>query len=188
MKYSLDTISLGRFIDVYLGDYSKSVEGDYSEAEQRENAEKMCNEYSMIIGGRRMMALLARRNTALKLQMRLSCLAAGKALANAGFMEDARDVLASMGYKVACHKEALLRKIDSLESSDSYQLQRMTKEDNKRGEAVTREHFTRERVFLMSHLKMYIDEEVFKAKEYAYLLKQVNEELETMKKTINKKR
>lgn len=184
MIYELDTIPLGRFIDVYLGDASKAVEGEYSEAEQREAAERMCDAYMSIVGGKSLASLIVRRHQALKIQMRGSCLSLCKMFVEGGDLATACAIMLNLGYRVEADKQKLLRKIDVVLSSDAYQLSKFS--DKKEGEPLTRDHFIRERVAVMSHLKMYIDEAVFKAKEYAYLVKQVHDEIDSMMKSVKR--
>ena len=183
MIYTLDTISLARFIDVFLGDFDKSVEGEHTDKEKEKAAEKMCNEYMEIVGGKSVASLLVKRNNILKIEMRRACLDVCKMLASSGYTQDACAVFKSMGYSVADNKDDIMNKANSIISSDAYQLEKIKPENS---EPMTRDNFTKEKVAIMSHLKMYIDDNVFKAKEYAYLVKQVNNEIEAMMKTYKK--
>lgn len=179
MVYCLDDITLGRFIEVYLGDIDKAVEGEHTKEEKQEAAERMCAEYMMIVGGKSVASMLVKRNSALKIEMRGTCLKVCEQLAKMGQVGDACEIMATMGYKV--NPGDVLRKIESIRASDAYQLDRMKREE---GDPVkpSREQFIKERVAVMAHLKMHIDEQVFKAKEYAYLVKQVSDEVEAMMK------
>lgn len=184
MIYTLDTIPLGRFIDVYLGDVDKAVDGGHSEEEKREAAESMCQEYMEIVGGKSVLALISHRNEALKIAMRATCLRECETLANVGDCDSACKIMKSLGYSVKCDKDAILTKIKSVLASDGYKLAKMQSKPT--DSVVTRDSFTKERVAIMSHLKMHIDEYAFKAKEYAYMVKQVNDEIESMMKTVKK--
>lgn len=183
MIYTLDTISLSRFIDVFLGDINKAVEGDYTENEKKDAAESMCHEYMSIVSGKSVASLLVKRNSILKIEMRRTCLEVCRILATAGYTADSCMVFKGLGYSVADNKDTILAKVESILASDSYQLDKLTAHD---AEPMTRDSFTKEKVAIMAHLKMYIDDNVFKAKEYAYLVKQVNDEIEAMMKTYKK--
>lgn len=185
MVYTLEDIKLGRFIDVYLGDIDKAVDGVYKERVKQEAAERMCQEYMMIVGGKSVASMLVKRNNVLKIEMRRTCLETCKMLASAGDIGAACEVMASMGYKVAKNREAVLKKIESAMASDAYQLERM-KQGEGEHEKPSREHFIKERVAVMGHLKMHIDEQVFTAKEYAYLVKQVSDEVDAMMRAVKK--
>lgn len=72
----LNKICLSRFIDIFLGDIDKVVQGGrYSIREKALAAEKLCNEYLSIIGGKSVSAQINRKNEVLKIQIRLNCLA-----------------------------------------------------------------------------------------------------------------
>lgn len=184
MIYTLDTITLGRFIDVYLGDTNKAVEGEHTEEEKRLATEKMCYEYMEIVGGKSVLSVISKRNETLKIAMRATCLRECETLANVGDLDSALRILNTFGYRVKKDKEAILNKVKSILSSDSYKLAKM--QGNESENTINRDSFIKERVAIMSHLKMHIDENVFKAKEYAYLVKQVNDEVESMMKNIKK--
>lgn len=184
MIYTLDTIPLGRFIDVYLGDINKAVEGEHSEEETKAAAERLSHEYMEIVGGKSVAVLLSKRNEALKIAMRGAVLGECKSLVIAGMIEDACRLMKCIGYTLKPDKDALMKRIESVIASDGYKMAKMN--DSKEVEPLSRDSFIKERVAIMSHLKMHIDENVFRAKEYAYLVKQVNDEVEAMMKTVKK--
>ena len=51
-----------------------------------------------------------------------------------------------------------------------------------------REYFTKERVSLMSHVKMHIDENTFSAKEYAYMVRRMCDDIDAMIRSTSKKK
>lgn len=176
----LSDISLKDFIDVYFGDFSKA--GGCTEEEQLRAASEMCMEYFSIVGGKNVSVQIAKRDKRLRISIRESVLDACEQLVSWGFASEALSVLESMGYKV---DEAMLSdKIDQLRKMNAYTLKKMEEPVH---EELTREHFIRERCFIMGHLKMHIDEHVFKAKEYAYLVRQVSDEIEELRQSVKKK-
>ena len=51
-----------------------------------------------------------------------------------------------------------------------------------------REYFTKERVSLMSYVKMHIDESTFSAKEYAYMVRRMCDDIDAMIRSTSKKK
>lgn len=189
MVYELGTITLGRFIEVYMGDVMKAVDGDEPREVAEAAAECMCMEYVGIVGGRGVASLLVRRNDVLKIQMRGVCFHAAERLLSEGYADDARAVLGAMGVSVSGGADAVRDKIAGLRRMDEYRMRRMEVSEEGRKDAVMdRDFFTRERVAVMGHLKMHIDEWVFKAKEYAYLVRQVSDEVERIGRRVKELR
>ena len=167
--HTLDTIVLNDFIDLYLGEDTKAVaEGEAPDREVREAAERMRMDYIRIVGGSEVSAQLSRKNEELKIQMRRVCLQAAKALAESGNTGDACSIMAAAGWQVT--PENISAKIAGIEAADRLKEARISKTETK-GQTVSRETFTRERVALMRHNSMYIDASTMKASEYAWMLK-----------------
>ena len=171
----LGDIALKDFLDVYFGDFSV-LEG--TEEERVKQASEMCMEYFQIVGGKQVAVQMLKRDKVLKIEMRGSVLEACEKLLLLDEPDAAIEVMRSMGYQVT--RENIVEKIRNVRHMDAYALKKMEEEDVQ-GE-LTREHFVKERCFIMGHLKMHIDERVFTAKEYAYLVKQVGDEVEAMMK------
>ncbi len=186
----LGEITLARFIDIFTGDIWKAVkEGEHKEAEVQEAAEKLCSEYLMIVGGRSVLAQVRKRDEYLKLQMRAVCLDICERLMVLGGVKEAADVMETLGYHLSEVKDvSLKRKITSVRQSDRYRMSKLaasfTKSD---GTKIDKEHFVKERVMVMSHWKMHIDANVFSAKEYAYMVKFVCDEMEAAARQMRKK-
>lgn len=184
----LDKIPLSRFIDVYLGDTDLVAEGgNYSREEKEEAAGLLCSRYLSIVGGRSMLSVIARRDEELRVRMRLTCLCACRELIGYGEYERAREVLSWLGYPFpSADPLKMLEKVDGLSASDKYRLARM--EETEKGlrsqgvKKMDRSYFTRERVAVMGHMKMYIDPEQFSAEEYAWMVKRTCEDVEEMMK------
>lgn len=186
---SLEDIPLARFIDVFLGDSGKAVkEGTVGKQEAKRAARKLCGEYVSIVGGKSALAQLGRRDGMLRVQMRLACLDACRRLALLDDWDGVRGVLRALGYEFRPgERERMRRKLDSVEASDRYKLERMrASAATDGGVKMDREYFTRERVAVMGHVKMYIDPEVFTASEYAWMVRRMCDELEAAMKKAKK--
>lgn len=186
---SLGEMTLGRFIDLFLGDTDKAVkEGTCGGREKREAAERLCAAYLSIVGGRSALAQLSRRDAMLRAQMRLACLDACRKLASMGDWEGVCRVLGAMGYRFKPgDREGMMRKVESVSASEGYKLEKMRAQAPADGGAkMDRAYFTRERVAVMGHVKMYIDPEVFTAEEYAWMVRRMCDELEAAVKKARK--
>lgn len=174
--HTLDTISLADFIDLYLGDDTKTVaEGNPPQEKIAEAATAIKLDYIRIIGGKTVDAQLLKADAELKLKMRAIVLDAAKALAEAGDMKSAKGVMHTLGYDL--NDEQLVRKIEALRATDRMKADRLKGQPTKAAE-VSRETFTRERVALMRHTGMYIDTNKMRASEYAWMLKAMCDELD----------
>lgn len=179
----LEKISLSRFIEVFLGDIDKVADGIYSNKEKMEAVEKLCSEYVSIVGGKSISANIARRNEAVKIQMRIQCLNACLNIIGMGKWKDACTILSELGYNIDPDDHDKIRaKIQSIYTSDNYRLSKIVRDsgDDKEKPKMDREYFIRERVAVMSHVKMHIDPDTFSAKEYAYLVKSTCDEIDAM--------
>ena len=185
----MNEITLSRFIDVYLGDVSKAVkEGKCGKAEQREAAARLCARYLSIVGGRSLLAQISRRDEMLRAQMRLSCLEACRRLSACGDWAGVRQVMGALGYTFAPgERERMMKKLDSVEASAKYRLDKLRAAEEQSGKNAVkadRDYFTRERVAVMAHMKMHIDPDVFKAGEYAWMVRRMCDELEAATKRM----
>lgn len=191
----LDKIPLSRFIDVYLGDTDRVADGGtYTKKEKEDAASRLCSRYLGIVGGRQMLSVISRRNDALKVRMRLACLTACRELILVGATEEARGVLGSLGYPFPdADRGKMLAKVDSVMSADKYRLHKLQAEERREQEnagksKMDRAYFTKERVAVMSHVRMYIDADTFSAEEYAWMVKRMCDELDAAMKRANKKK
>lgn len=185
----MNDISLSRFIEVYLGDVSKAVkEGECSKREQREAASRLCARYLSIVGGRSLLAQISRKDEMLRTQMRLSCLEACRRLSASGDWDGVRSVMGALGYTFGeGERERMMRKVDSVEASAKYRLDKLRAAEEQQGKNAVkadRDYFTRERVAVMAHMKMHIDPDVFTAGEYAWMVRRMCDELEAAAKRI----
>ena len=192
----MNEITLSRFIDIYLGDTAKtvregaSVEASCGEAERQEAAARLCMQYLSIVGGKSLMAQISRRNEMLSLQMRMACLDACRRLAKAGCGDDAQGIMAMLGYRFgAGEHERMMKKLDSLEAYSKYRMDKLRaamEQAGKDAQPADRAYFTRERVAVMQHMKMHIDPGTFTAAEYAWMVRRMCDELESLKSSMKK--
>lgn len=180
----LNKITLSNFIDIFLGDTDKVVvRGQYSQKEKEEASEKLCNEYLSIVGGKSMQTLINRRNEILKIHMRMCCFERCSLFMELGEWDDVRNIMDALGYSFKDNEHDKIRsRIESVSASDKYRLAKLQEHSDNFGRTnkMDREYFIRERVAVMSHIKMHIDENTFSAKEYAYLVKNMCEEIDAM--------
>lgn len=187
----LDKICLSRFIDIFLGDIDKVVQGGkYSAEEKALAAEKLCNEYLSIVGGKSATSLISRRNEILKIQIRLNCLAVCEKMILSDDWSDVVEVMSTLGYKFKEDEHDKIRnRISSVSASDKYRLAKLAETSSDMGKTkMDREYFTKERVSLMSHVKMHIDESTFSAKEYAYMVRRMCDDIDAMIRSTSKKK
>lgn len=186
----LDKISLSRFIDIFLGDIDKViVKGQYSQKEKEEAYEKLCNEYFSIIGGKSVVSHINKRNEILKIHMRMCCFERCSLFMELGEWDVVRNIMDALGYRFKDNEHDKMRsRIESVSASDKYRLAKLQEHSDNSGRIkMDREYFIRERVAVMSHIKMHIDENTFSAKEYAYLVKNMCEEIDAMIRSTKKK-
>lgn len=190
MYTELDKMPLSRFIDVFLGDMDKVViRGRYSQEEKAKASGKLCNEYLSIIGGKSAVSHINRRNEVLKIHMRMCCLESASRFIVTGEWDEVRNIMAALGYSFKSGEHDRMRtRIESVMASDKYRIAKLQElSGNPMGAKMDREYFTRERVSVMSHVKMHIDENTFSAKEYAYLVRNMCEETGAMIRSTKKK-
>lgn len=190
MYTELDKMPLSQFIDVFLGDMDKVViRGRYSQEEKVKASEKLCNEYLSIIGGKSVVSHINKRNEVLKIHMRMCCLESASWFIVMGEWDEVRNIMAALGYSFKSGEHDRMRsRIESVMASDKYRIAKLQElSDNSISAKMDREYFTRERVSVMSHVKMHIDENTFSAKEYAYLVRNMCEEIDAMIRSTKKK-
>lgn len=187
--HTLDTISMADFERLYFGDISVvSKNGTGSEDELKAAATEIIQKYIQIISGESAAAELSKRNTILKLEMRIVVLQAAKSLADARMYEDACKVMSALGYRLKPEsKDAISRKIDGVLASDTYRLETAKKQAEKEDtNEIDHDYFVKERVQVMRWAKMRISPDEIKAIEYAYLIKAMCDEYKQQEKELNK--
>ena len=188
----LDKITLSRFIDVYLGNINRVADGGiHTKEEKMEAAKKLCSRYLSIVGGKSMLSQISRRNEVLKLQMRISCLDSCNRLMLLGEWKEVCKILVLLGYRFIDNEhEKIKGKIESVKASDRYRMEKIINEEHSSpgNFVMDRTYFTKERVALMSHVKMYIDPDTFMAEEYAWMVRRMCDELDAAIRSTKKKK
>lgn len=187
----LSKIALSRFIDIFLGDVDKVVQsGVHSIKEKVLAAEKLCNEYLSIIGGKSAVAQIIRRNEVLNIQIRLNCFSMCEKLISSGDWDVVISIMGALGYRFKEDEhEKITNRIKSVSASDNYRLAKLQESAANSGKVkMDRDYFTKERVSLMSHVKMHIDENTFSAKEYAYMVRRMCDEIDALIRSTSKKK
>lgn len=187
----LSKIALSRFIDIFLGDIDKVVQGGaHSIKEKVLAAEKLCNEYLSIIGGKSAVAQIIRRNEVLNIQIRLNCFSMCEKLISSGDWDVVVSIMGALGYRFKEDEhEKITNRIKSVSASDNYRLAKLQESAANSGKVkMDRDYFTKERVSLMSNVKMHIDENTFSAKEYAYMVRRMCDEIDALIRSTSKKK
>ena len=185
----LDVIPMARFIDMVCGDLHAL--GDAPEEVLAETARKLRHAYYAIVNERAAKTDVTRGDRSLRLRMRLCVLGHAEWLASIGDREGAAEMMDGIGY--ACTAETVDARVKAARAELSFLAKRMKgddKEDSRPRDAVSlRKGYVRERAFLMTYHKMYIDVNTMTASEYANVLTMTDKELRArLEMTKEKKR
>lgn len=186
----LDRISLRRFIDVFCGDSDAVCEGNYSEEEKKKAVSGLVNEYMSIVGKKGILAEVSKKNEIIGLMIKIGVMNACRYLAEEKEWETACSVLDDMGYKLATEDhDKILNRIEAILSNSRFRMDKIMAEkpDNKKSAVMDRDYFVRERVAVMQHFNMHVDPDAFSAKEYAYMVKRMCDEVDFRLKALKKK-
>ena len=191
----LDKISLDTFIDVFTGDKSKLIiEGEHSEKELSEQSEKLITEYVEIIGGASFLSEMSQRNNIINLHikieyMKIECMKGVEIMIKNKDWEDAAHILSEFGFSYfPSEHEKIRKKVYSILSMSKYMLERINaKEKPENNSKMDKNYFARERVMVMSHFGMQIRKNEISAKEYAFMVKRMCEDVKSMSKSIKHK-
>lgn len=186
----LDRISLRRFIDVFCGDSDAVCEGNYSKEEKKKAVSGLVNEYMSIVGKKGILAEVSKKNEIIGLMIKIGVMNACRYLAEEKEWETACSVLDDMGYKLAPEDhDKILNRIEAILSNSRFRMDKIMveKPDNKESAVMDRDYFVRERVAVMQHFNMHVDPDTFSAKEYAYMVKRMCDEVDFRLKALKKK-
>ena len=179
----LDKISLDTFIDVFTGDKSKLIiEGEHSEKELSEQSEKLITEYVEIIGGASFLSEMSQRNNLINLHIKIECMKGVEIMIKNKDWEDAAHILSEFGFSYfPSEHEKIRKKVSSILSMSKYMLERINaKEKPENSSKIDKNYFARERVMVMSHFGMQIRKNEISAKEYAFMVKRMCEDIKIM--------
>jgi hypothetical protein len=183
-----DEIPLCKFIEVYNGNLEALVvSGKVSNDELRDTASYLMQEYASIIGNNNLSFEIGKKNSIINSNIKLTLLDAAANLINMGSYKNASDILEYVGIKMADDhsKETIDKTLDAITSNRSYIEMRLTLERNKERQKqnlpVKPIDFTRERMIVGTHFKMYIDPLKYTAAEYGNMVKMMLDELKEVK-------
>lgn len=179
----LDKIPLDTFIDVYLGDTNKLIiEGSHTEKELSEQAENLIIEYVSIIGGISYLSEIYKKNSLIDLHIKIEYMKVLEIMIADNDWEYASESLSKLGFSYfPSEHEKIKRRIASIISMSQYMLEKAEnteKPDNL--SKMDRNYFVRERVMVMSHFGMQIQKNIISAKEYAFMVKRMCEDVKSM--------
>lgn len=181
----LNKIPLLRFIDVFCGDYRALViNGSHKKGELEPIAQRLIYEYLSIVGGRQVLAEIAKKNEELNLGMKIECMLACENLMKIGRYDEVCVVLGELGYRMREDEhEKMKTRVKSILGGSRLRLDMIKGQPAKVADkGFDKGSFVRERVMVMQHYKMHIDPAVFTAGEYANMVRGMCEEVERMSK------
>ena len=178
----LDKIPLDIFIDVFTGDNSKLIiEGKHSNEELSEQAESLIIEYTEIIGGVSLLSEMSRKSSLINLHIKIEYMKVLEVMiANSDWDYEVK-ALSQLGFSYSSSEHDKIRKrISSILSMSQYMLERENaKEKPERASKMDKNYFARERVMVMSHFGMQIRKNEISAKEYAFMVKRMCEDMKS---------
>lgn len=186
----LDKIPLDTFIDVFTGDKSKLIiEGEHSEEELSEQSEKLITEYVEIIGGASFLSEMSQRNNIINLHIKIEYMKIAEVMIANNDWEYAAEALSQLGFPYpSSEHDKIRKKAASILSMSKYMLERINaKEKPESASKMDKNYFVRERVAVMSHYGMQIRKNEISAKEYAFMVKRMCEDVKAMSKSIKRK-
>lgn len=179
----LDKIPLSIFIEVFTGNINSVViNGVHSKDEIKEASEKLIMDYVQIVGGMSALAEITKKNNILNNQTKIECMQACENLIKLGEWEDVCSILSTLGYKMFPNqRDQIKKRIQTVLSGSKYRIDRlMADQKDKQDVKIDRNYFTKERVLIMTHYSMHINPEQFSAKEYAYMVKRMCDDVASM--------
>lgn len=186
----LDKIPLEIFIEVCTGDISKLIiEGEHSEKELSEQSEKLITEYMEIIGGASFLSEMFQRNNIINLHIKIEYMKIVEVMIANNDWEYAAEALSRLGFPYpSSEHDKICKKAASILSMSKYMLERInSKEKPESASKMDKNYFVRERVAVMSHYGMQIRKNEISAKEYAFMVKRMCEDVKSMGKSLKKK-
>ena len=176
----LDKIPLDIFIDVFTGDNSKLIiEGKHSNEELSEQAESLIIEYTEIIGGVSLLSEMSRKSSLI--HIKIEYMKVLEVMTANSDWDYAVKALSQLGFSYSSSEHDKIRKrISSILSMSQYMLERENaKEKPERASKMDKNYFARERVMVMSHFGMQIRKNEISAKEYAFMVKRMCEDMKS---------
>lgn len=191
---SLSEIKLSAFIEAITGNVRAVVKDSpllHTDDECKEAAGVLMMQYIDACGGSGTAARLGSKKRGINLCIKSKLIEMCENLAESGLYEDVVPIMMGMGYKLhPKDTEGIKQRIAQLKGRVSYDMDLMSQEleNNKDKAGMTKSDFTKERVAIMTHYKIYVDPDVYTAEEYACLVSQFNREYDELRRNIAKKK
>lgn len=189
MLHNLNSISMNKFIRLFLGEHSVIVKsGRYDNEEVEESANKLIYEYFDIIGGSSHIANITRFSRMMNHKATIRCMDMCKLLISSGDFAAVSEVLSTFGYNISEEEhEKIIENVDNILNMNRYDHDKiMLLKEKVPEKSIDEDYFVNEKVILMQHYKMHIDSDKISAKEYAYLIKNYRYEVDIMNRSLKK--
>lgn len=190
---NLDSIPMAQFIEVLCGNLNALIiKGKESPESLKKKAKELRYAYYSIVNGKETKSKLYSEDQRMKAKMRLYCLDHAENMIKTGHKNLAVEIMIALEY--SCTEDNVGKRIASARRELEYLMARIEQADKEKDKAQSknenlrdvRQCFTRERAFLMTYHKMYIDIKVMSAAEYASILsltdREINMRLESLKR------
>lgn len=189
---SLSEIKLSAFIDAITGNARAVVKDSpslHSDEECKETAGILMMQYIDACGGSGNAAKLGTKKKNMNLCIKSRLIEICENLAESGLYEDVVPIMMKMGYKLhPKDRDGIVQRITQLKGRIAYDMDLMNQElANNKSDGMTKSDFTKERVAIMTHYKIYVDPDIYTAEEYACLVSQFNREYEELRRNIAKR-
>lgn len=181
----LDKIPLDVFIDVFVGEKDKLViDGNHTDEEIENQAAKLISEYVEIVGGASIMTEISKKNKLINLGIKVECMKIVETMTQNGEWENAVGILKTFGYQFfPSEHEKIRKRIFAILSQSQYMIECANNKDSaKPSSRMDRNYFAQERVMVMSHFGMQIRKNEITAKEYAFMVKRMCDDVKSIKR------
>ena len=189
-KAKLDAIPMRVYIDLVSG----NTEGLEFDIPLDKAFQVLTEAYTSIVSKKHVSMELTKQDTKLNLSIKLNIIDICKVALATEHNDDAYSMLTKIGFQPKDNQsDSITNTISSAEMNIKYKVaqvrQREKTEEGEQGNTKDidiADNFVRERVALMTNMKMYIDINVVTASEYAHMVRAMADECERMDKEMNK--
>lgn len=179
MIHTLESISLSDFLRVYEGNTEYAGDGKESTEAKNKASEQMIMEYLEIVGGKTVLCEISKKSEQINNDIKFNLMNSCDNLIKLGDWESVSDILSLLGFKIfPSNHEKIRQRIRIIRSSAKMKMDMVKQAPEMKAD---KDYFIKERTMAMGHFKMHIDPDVYKAKEYAYLVKRMCDDISAMK-------
>lgn len=181
-----DEIPLCKFIEVYNGNLEALVISGFATGKELQNAASdIIQEYATIIGSKSLLFEMSRKNNHINSNIKILLLNAGRELLQIGLYKEASKILRPVGIVLSDNvtENEISNALSKIESNKAYIEMRLLMSKRKEEMPISdkRIDFTKERMLVSAHFKMYIDPMQYTASEYGYMVKMMLDESKEIK-------